>query len=100
MGEDPKVRRAAVIRLGADEIARLINLPEGWSVTGVRDDFLTDSVMIRLTGPDAPTCVEGACPYEIRPEFHYEPPSEGAPEGTLGTITIIVDWAQIMLDTT
>jgi hypothetical protein len=69
-------RRAALCFLGEDILARLLSLPEGWQITGVRDDFMRNGIMIRITGPTAPEAVEGSVPWTFTPELEYEAPSE------------------------
>lgn len=88
--------RAAVVRIGPEELAQLLSLPQGWSVIGVRDDWLRDSILVKVTGPDAPTITPGAYPYEIRPvEMHYEPPPDDAPPYALGRLTVCIDWDEV-----
>lgn len=67
MIDEPPPRRAALVFLGEDVLSRILRLPEGWSITGVHDDFERNGILVRVTGPDAPTYVEGEIPWEVRP---------------------------------
>jgi hypothetical protein len=88
-------RRVAVIRIGAEDIARMIQAPEGCVVTGVRDDWPSDGVVVRLEGPALPTCAPGAYPCQVLPELAYVPPPKNAPPGTLGTFRVSIDWSKL-----
>ena len=87
-------RRAAVLFIGEDQIAALLRLPEGWSIAGVRDDFLRNGVMVRIVGDALPTCAPGSEPYRLPDlSLYYTPPPEDAPQGAAGTFQVIVpDW--------
>lgn len=94
--QPPRERRAAVMFLGEDVLARLLRLPAGWRIAGVRDDFLRNGVMLRLTGPTAPLVPEGGEPYSVHPELEYESPTPeelAADPGAVGTLRVILpDW--------
>jgi hypothetical protein len=92
----PPTRRAAIFFLGEDILARLIGLPDGWTVTGVRDDFARNGILIRITGPTAPEAIAGVEPYSFQPELEYEAPSpeeRAAHPTAAGTVRVILpDW--------
>lgn len=56
-------RRRAVVRLTEQHIAHLLQLPEGMRVLGVRDDFLSLSVLVMVEGEQlAPVADNAALP--------------------------------------
>lgn len=94
--QPPPGRRAAMAFLGEDVLARLLRLPPGWEVTGVRDDFQRNGVLVRITGPTAPEAPPGTAPWSFQPEIEYEAPSPEELEAnpnTAGTVRIVLpDW--------
>jgi hypothetical protein len=67
-------RRIAIVRLDERILHAILELPEGVRIVGLRDDFLTNSVLLRLEGdalPVEPT-PPGAYPPDLRVEFTYD----------------------------
>jgi hypothetical protein len=95
MSAPAEPRRAAIVRLGVDELSRILQLPDGWHVTGVRDQWENDSVLIRVTGPDAPICAPGMEPYRLQTTFNYVDPPDGSPPFTVGRLEVVIDWSQV-----
>jgi hypothetical protein len=85
-------RHMAMLRIGFDEIRRLLIPPEGCQITGVRDDFPFDGLAIRIEGPSLPVTAPGAYPTMLPVSFEYVPPDESEPAGTLGRMRLSIDW--------
>lgn len=90
-------KRALLVFLGEDVLSRILHLPDGWSITGVHDDFERNGILIRVTGPGAPTYPEGTIPWEVTaPHLVYLGPSEeelAADPKAAGTLAVALpDW--------
>jgi hypothetical protein len=48
--------------LSGAKLRRLLSLPEGAAVIGMRYDLESDAVVMRIEGPDLPEVAEGARP--------------------------------------
>lgn len=61
-------RRVGIVRLHEEDIWRLLGLGPGERVTGVMPEPITDSILIRIEGPDLPEVEPGVVPpYVERP---------------------------------
>lgn len=58
-------RRAALVVLDEEVIAKLLKFPPGWYVDGISTDFMTSSIVLRVSSPDAPIAPPGRVPYTM-----------------------------------
>ena len=74
MTKNEERTKRAIVRLSEQMIAAILELPEGVRVCGVRDDFMSMSVLVCVEGdalPVEPT-PEGACAPELPVEYSYD----------------------------
>lgn len=92
----PRPKRAAVLFIPESILAAMLRLPDGWSIGGIRDDFLRQGVVVQVTGPDLPEIPPGMEPYRL-PDVTYclQPPPKGSPEGAAPRLYVMMpDWEQ------
>lgn len=69
-------RRIATVRLSQQTIARLLALPDGLRVIGVRDDFLNMSIMVMIEGEQLAPVAEAAAPPMLDGEWVLVEPTD------------------------
>jgi hypothetical protein len=53
-------RQRGVVMLGEEDLLRMLNLPEGYYIMGVKDAFMNVGVKIMICGPGLTEVAEGA----------------------------------------
>lgn len=69
-------RRLATVRLPEQAIAHMLALPEGLRVIGVRDDFLSMSIMVMIEGEQLAPVVEATVPPMLQGEWQLIEPAD------------------------
>lgn len=90
-------RGVAMTFLGEDVLVRLLQLPAGWRIEGLHQDFLRNGITLRITGPGIPGTEPGQMPYELpSPAWEYEAPSPdelAANPSVAGRVRVLLpDW--------
>lgn len=83
-------KHRALIVLGEDVMARMLQLPAGVRVVTVRDNWPADGVAILIEGPDLPEQAEASEPVRLRPVLTYIPPDSQQDPHTAGTVKVIL----------
>jgi hypothetical protein len=70
----PEGRRRAIVRLSEQLLAGILDLPEGVHVVGVRDDFLSTSVLVLIEGDalDVEPTPIGCHPPDLRIDMRWD----------------------------
>lgn len=66
------MRRAAVVWLGHEMMARVLRLPDGQRVTGIHEDWLRLGLGVVIEGDDLPEVAEDSYPTSVRPDGYVD----------------------------
>lgn len=61
----PADRKLGIIRLDRAQLADLLQLPDGWSVVSVSQDWYTTSTELMVEGPDLRNVAAGVQPPQL-----------------------------------